>query len=69
MESESPAMRSLNERVRKLARDSQLYEDEYEAIRIEDCSSPRPKAIRLGTVSDAERFITKLESARGRNVN
>jgi hypothetical protein len=60
---------SLNERLRKVSKDSQLYEDEYEAIWIEDCSGPRPKAIRLGTVKDAERFFARLESARRRSTN
>ncbi len=52
---------SLNERLRRISTGFRLCEDDYETIWLEDVSKPSTKMKRLGTVMDAERFISKLE--------
>ena len=52
---------SLNERLRKISAGFRLYEDDYEAIWLEDGSNTKAKLRRLGTLIDAERYVTELE--------
>ena len=62
-------MISLNERLRRLSRSFRLCEDDYETIWLEDGSKSKDRLTRLGTLIDAERFVSKLERNRSRRVH